>query len=79
MQRNLITHAAKGIEGLAGQRIARFDVQGFLEATHRLTVHFLAKIGAAEIVVMKMARLVAAGFDGLLQPGNGFVELGEFD
>lgn len=54
-------------------------MDGFLEAPHGLAVHFLAQIRAAQIVVRKMAWLVAARFDGLLQPGNRFIELSEFD
>src|SRR5215469_12879556 len=75
----LVDHATKGFERLAGEGVTGLDGEGFLEATHGLTVHFFSKIRPAEIVVRKVARLVAARFYGLLQPGNRFIELAKFD
>src|SRR5260370_32868 len=66
-------------DSLARQGIPRLDVQRFLKGFHRGTVHLLAQIGAAQIVVREMARLVAAGLYRLLQPGNGFIVAGKFD
>src|SRR5258708_14747560 len=68
-----IHHAAERFDSLAGERITRLDVQRFLKGFHRRTVHLLAQIGAAQIVVRKMAWLVAAGLHRLLQPGDGFI------
>jgi hypothetical protein len=75
----LIDHAAERNEGLTRESVLGFDVEGFLKTAHGLAVHFLAQISAAEIVVREMTRFVAWGFDGLLQPGNGFIELAEFN
>ncbi len=74
-----VHHAAERSEGLLRKGILRLDVEGFLETAHGLTVHFLAEIGATEIVMREMSGFVARGFDGLLQPGNGFIELAEFN
>src|SRR5262249_21122590 len=49
----------------------RFDLKGVLEAADGLAVHLLGKIGAAEIVVREVARLVAAGAAGFLEPWEG--------
>jgi hypothetical protein len=75
----LVDEAAERLEGLARQGVARLDIDGFLETAHGLAVHFLTEISAAEIVVREMPRFVAARFDGLLQPRDGFIELPEFD
>ncbi len=50
-----IHHAAERFKCLARQGIARLDVQRFLKGFHRGTVHLLAQIGAAQIVVRKKA------------------------
>src|SRR5258708_17542869 len=71
-----IHHAAERFDCLARQGIARLDVQRFLKGFHRRTVHLLAQIGAAQIVVREMARLVAAGFVRVLSAREGFLVSG---
>src|SRR5260370_37907215 len=63
-----IHHAADGSERLLRQRIARLDFQRFLEAAHRVAVHFFSQIRAAQVVMRKVAWLVAAGFTGWRHP-----------
>src|SRR5438309_9463352 len=75
----LIHQSAKRIERLARHRIARLDFQRFLEAAYRMTVHFFSQIRAAQVVMWKVARLVAARFRGAFQPGNRFLETAQFD
>ncbi len=74
-----VDHATQGFEGLARQGITGLNVEGFLETTHGLAVHFFTQISAAQVVVRKMSRFVAAGLNGLLQPRNGLVKLAQFD
>ena len=50
-----------------------------LKTFHRARVHFLAQIGAAQIVVRKMARLVTARFHSAFQPRNRFIESAQLD
>src|SRR5258708_38384475 len=63
-----IHHAADGSKRLPRHRIARLDFQRFLEAAHRVAVHFFSKIRAAQIVMRKVAWLVAAGLGGAAPP-----------
>ena len=58
---------------------ARLDLQRFVETAHCVAVHFFSKIRAAQIVVRKVARFVAARFRGALQPGNRFLEAAQLD
>ena len=74
-----VHHAAERIECLLRQRIARLDLQRFLEAAYRMAVHLFSEIRAAQVVMRKVARLVAARFRGALQPGNRFLEPAQFD
>src|SRR6266849_6560834 len=74
-----VDHPTEGGQRLAGQRIPRLDVQRFLEAAHRLAVHFSAEIGAAQIVVRKMARFVAPRFHGAFEPRDRFIEAAKLD
>src|SRR5258707_13370968 len=68
-----IHHAAKRRKSLLSQRVARLDLQRFLEAAYGVAVHLFSKVGAAEVVVRKVTRLVAAGRRGLFEPGNRFL------
>src|SRR5260370_21973414 len=74
-----IRHAADGRKRLPRHRIARLDFQCFLEAAHRVAVHFFSQIRAPQVVVRKMSRLVTARFRGALQPGNRFLETAQLD
>src|SRR6267378_411819 len=74
-----VHQAAKRFERLLRQGIARLDFQRFLEAAHGVAVHLLSEIRAAQVVMRKMARLVAARFRGALQPGYRFLEAAQLD
>lgn len=69
-----IHHATEGGERLPREGVARLNFQCFLETFHRARVHFFAEIGAAQIVMGEMARLIAARFYRALEPGNRFVK-----
>ena len=74
-----IHQAAKRSKRLPSQRISRLDFERLLKTFHRARVHFLAQIGAAQIVVRKMARLVTARFHSAFQPRNRFIESAQLD
>src|SRR5229473_5268209 len=74
-----IHHAAQRSESLPRQRVARLDLQCFLEAAYGVAVHLFSKVRAAQVVVRKVTRLVAAPSRGLFQPGNRFLEPAQLD
>ncbi len=74
-----IHHSAERSQRLLRQRIPRLDFQRFLEAANRVAVHFFSEVRTAQVVVRKMARLVAARFRGAFQPGNRFLEAAQLD
>src|SRR5712664_4512731 len=74
-----IHHAAERIKSLARQRIARLDLQRFLEAARGVAVHLFSQIRAPQVVMRKVARLVAERFGGALEPWNGFIEAAQLD
>ena len=74
-----VNHAAKRSESLPRQRIPRLDFERFLETSHGAAVHFFAQIRAAEIVVRKMARLIASRFSRAFEPGNRVVKTPQLD
>ena len=61
------------------ERIARLDFQGLLETAHGIAVHLLPEVRAPQIVMRKVARLVAARFRGAFEPGNRFIKAILFD
>src|ERR1700756_3621599 len=74
-----IDQAAERSQRLPSERIARLDFQRFLEAAHGVAVHFFPEVRASQIVMWKMAGLVAARFRGTLEPGNRVVKAILFD
>src|SRR5258705_4979835 len=74
-----IHHAAKRRKSLLSQRVARLDLQRFLEAAYGVAVHLFSKVGAAQVVVRKVTRLVAARRRGLVEPGNRLLEPAQLD
>src|SRR5260221_4467075 len=68
--RGLIDQAAQRFQCLTGERIAGLNFQRRLETADGFRVHLFGKIGAAQVVVRKMARFVALGIHGCLQPRN---------
>ncbi len=75
----LIHHAAERSERLPRERIPRLDLERFLKTFHGARIHFLAEIRTTQVVVRKMARLIAARFDGALEPWNRFIESVQLD
>jgi hypothetical protein len=67
------------LKGLFGQGIARLNFQSFLETALGAAIHFLAEVRAAQVVMREMARLVALGFHGAFEPGNGFIKPPQFN
>ena len=75
----LIHHPPQRFERLARQRIPWLHGKRFLEATHSLAIHFFAEVGAAQVVMRKMTRLVTPCLYCLLQPRNGLIKLAKFN
>src|SRR5258706_3134918 len=72
-------NAANRLESRLSKRVALLDLQRFLEAAYGVAVHLFSKVRAAEVVVRKVTRLVAARRRGLFEPGNRFLEPAQLD
>ena len=57
----------------------RLDTQRFIETFARAGEHALGGVGAAEIEMREVARVVAPSGDGAFEPGDGIVVLFELD
>src|SRR5258706_12852788 len=71
-----IHHAAKRRKSLLSQRVARLDLQRFLEAAYGVAVHLFSKGRAAEGVGRKVTQLVAGLRRGLVEAGKRLVGSG---
>ena len=74
-----IDAAAEMLQGVAGELIARLDAQSVLKTRLCAAVQFLGRVSTAQVVVRKMARLVATRFDGALEPRDGLVVAAQLD
>src|SRR5277367_4886805 len=75
----LVHYAPERSERLPRQRIPRLNFEGLLKTFHRPCIHFLSKIGAAQIVVRKMARLITARLNRAFEPRNRSIEPAQLD
>ncbi len=75
----LVDHAAEVFDGLARESVARFDAQRFVETFARAGQHAFRGIGAAEIEMREVARVVARSGDGAFEPRDGFVVFFQLD
>ena len=75
----LIKRFADVFDGLAGGGVARLDLQGLLKIAAGATDLAFGEVDASEIEVRIVPRIVAPGFGGALEPGNGFVVAVEID
>src|SRR5882757_3931960 len=74
-----IHHAAKIFDGLAGERVARLDLQRLLKLFSRATDQSFREIDASQIEVGKMPGIVSLRRECLLEPGDRFVKTFEVD
>src|SRR5258706_10767507 len=74
-----IRHAAEVFESVASQHVARFDRQRLQKLFAGAIDHALGKIGAAQIEMRKVPRIISFCGDCSLEPGNGFVKRLEAD
>src|SRR6266853_6108636 len=76
---NSIHHAAKVFEGLARQRVARLDRQCFQKLFAGAIDQALGEIGASQIEMRKVPRVISLCRNRLLKPGDGLVKAIEPD
>src|SRR5882762_5422299 len=76
---NSIHHAAKIFEGLARQLVARLDRQCFQKLFARAIDQALGEIGASQIEMRKVPRVISLCRSRLFEPGDGFVKAIEPD
>src|SRR2546428_6037805 len=70
---------AQTVEGLARKGVPRLQAQGRMKTFSCPRIHFLRQIGATQVVVGVVARIVALGLSGTLQPRDGLVEAAHLD
>jgi hypothetical protein len=74
-----IHHAAEVFESVARQRVARFDRQSLQKLFAGAIDQTLREIGAAQIEMGKVSRIISFCGYRALEPGNGFVKTFEAD
>src|ERR1700674_3485283 len=75
----LIHHAAEVFEGPARQCVARFDLKRFLKLFAGAIDRAFGEIGASQVEIRKVPRVISLCRNRPLEPGNGFVKAFEPD